>query len=152
MVLARPDERETRPYHFSLRLSMMIRSSSYSPIACWILARTSSLVTWSLYVYEVGTDFLVGNMVFVCIRSWWMLIDVTSINWLLRLQRLEVMLQRHNQLCGDTAASAYFCSDSWLFATATEQTWGFDRRSQSLLQLLRLLQLKKKKKVALLSL
>ena len=48
MVLARPDERETWPYHYSMRLFTMVRSSC-GPIACWILARTSSLVTWSLY-------------------------------------------------------------------------------------------------------
>ena len=38
-LLARPDERETSPYHYSLRLFTMVR----------ILARTSPLVTWSLY-------------------------------------------------------------------------------------------------------
>ena len=48
MVLARPDERETCPYHRSLRLFTMARSLC-GPIACWNLARTSSLVTWSLY-------------------------------------------------------------------------------------------------------
>ena len=49
MVLARPDERETWPYHCSLRLFVIIKRSLCGPIACWILARTSSLVTWSLY-------------------------------------------------------------------------------------------------------
>ena len=49
MVLARPDERETRPYHCSLRLFTMLRRSSCGPIACWILAMTSSLLTWSLF-------------------------------------------------------------------------------------------------------
>ena len=49
MDLARPDERETWPYLCSLRLFTIIRRSSCGPIACWILARTSSLVTWSLY-------------------------------------------------------------------------------------------------------
>ena len=49
IVLARPDERETRPYHCDLRLFTMVRRSSCGPIACWILARTSSLVTWSLH-------------------------------------------------------------------------------------------------------
>ena len=49
MVLARPDERETWPYHCSLRLFTMVRRSLCGPIACWILAWTSSLVTWSLY-------------------------------------------------------------------------------------------------------
>ena len=49
MVLARPDEQETWPYHCSLRLFTIVRRSSCDPTACWILARTSSLVTWSLY-------------------------------------------------------------------------------------------------------
>ena len=48
MVLARPDEWETWLYNCSLRLFTIIRSSC-GPMACWILARTSSLVTWSLY-------------------------------------------------------------------------------------------------------
>ena len=48
MVLARPDERETWPYHCSVRLFTIVRRSC-GQIACWILARTSSLVTWSLY-------------------------------------------------------------------------------------------------------
>ena len=39
----------TCPYHCSLRLFTIVRRSSSGPIACWILARTSSLVTWSLY-------------------------------------------------------------------------------------------------------
>ena len=49
MVLARPDEREACPYHCSLRLFTLVRRSSCGLIACWILARTFSLVTWSLY-------------------------------------------------------------------------------------------------------
>ena len=49
MVLARPDERETWPYHCSLRPLTIVRKSLCGPVACWILARTSSLVTWSLY-------------------------------------------------------------------------------------------------------
>ena len=49
MVLARPDEWETWPHHCSLRLFTIVRRSSCGPIACLILARTSSLVTWSLY-------------------------------------------------------------------------------------------------------
>ena len=42
MVLARPDERETWLYHCSLRHFTIVRRSSCGPIACWILARTSS--------------------------------------------------------------------------------------------------------------
>ena len=48
MILARPDERETCPYHSSLRLFTIVKRSSCGPIACWILAQASSLVTWSL--------------------------------------------------------------------------------------------------------
>ena len=44
IVLARPDEQETCPYHFSLHLFTMVRSSCCL-IACWILAQASSLVT-----------------------------------------------------------------------------------------------------------
>ena len=56
MVLARPDEREAWPYYCSLRLFTMVRGSSCGPIACWKLAWTSSLVTWSLYEMR-GTSF-----------------------------------------------------------------------------------------------
>ena len=49
MVLARPVELETWLYHCSLRLFTMVTMSSCGPIACWILARISSLVTFSLY-------------------------------------------------------------------------------------------------------
>ena len=49
VVLAKSEERETWSYHYSLRLFTMVRISSCGPIACWILARTSLLETWSLY-------------------------------------------------------------------------------------------------------
>ena len=48
MVLTTLNERETSSYYFSLRLFTMVRSSR-GPTVCWILAETSSLVTWSLY-------------------------------------------------------------------------------------------------------
>ena len=38
-----------RPYYCSLHLFMMVRSPSFGPIACWVLAWTSLLITWSLY-------------------------------------------------------------------------------------------------------
>ena len=50
MVLARPDKRETCPYDFSLHLFTMVRRSSCGPITWWILAQTSSLITWYLAV------------------------------------------------------------------------------------------------------
>ena len=49
IVLANPDDRVTRPYHFSLRLFTAVRKSSYGPMVFLILAFTSSLVMWSLY-------------------------------------------------------------------------------------------------------
>ena len=52
MVLARTDEWETCPYHCSLRLFTMVRSSC-GPIAYWILARSSSLVKF--FLYEMGS-------------------------------------------------------------------------------------------------
>ena len=55
MVLARPDERETCPYHCSLHLFTMVRRSSCGPSARWILARTSSSVTSSLYQMRTGS-------------------------------------------------------------------------------------------------
>ena len=48
MVLARPDDPETRPYHCSLRLFTPVKRSSCSPIACWLLAHIYSSVTWFL--------------------------------------------------------------------------------------------------------
>ena len=49
MVLTRPNEWETWPYYCSLHFFTIVRRNSCGPIACWILAWTSSLVTWSLY-------------------------------------------------------------------------------------------------------
>ena len=58
------NERETCPYHLSLHLFRMVRRSLCHPIACWILAQTSSLVTWSLYEMWVScscTSFQVAK-------------------------------------------------------------------------------------------
>ena len=49
LFLAGPHEGETCSYHFSLRFFTTVRRSSCGPNACWILAQTSMLVTWSLY-------------------------------------------------------------------------------------------------------
>ena len=48
MVLVRPNERETWPYHCSLRLFTMVLG----------------VFVWSDCLLDLGTDFLVGNMVF----------------------------------------------------------------------------------------
>ena len=47
IVFATPEDLEMWPYHLSFRFFTMVRSSC-TPIAFWILLRTSSFVTWSL--------------------------------------------------------------------------------------------------------
>ena len=66
-VLARPDERGTCPCHCSLRPFTIARSSC-GPIACWILARTSSLVKWSLY--EMCSILRLCLISMACILLW----------------------------------------------------------------------------------
>ena len=48
IVFAMPEDLEMWPYHLSIRFFTMVRRSSCTPIAFWILLRTSSFVTWSL--------------------------------------------------------------------------------------------------------
>ena len=75
MVLARPYERDIWPYHCSLRLFTMVRSSC-GPIACWILAQTFSLVTWSFvwdaYYLAVAPHFhgLYSSLKRYCEGTW----------------------------------------------------------------------------------
>ena len=49
IVFAMPEDLEMWPYHLSFRFFTMVRRSSCTPIAFWILLRTSSFVTWSLW-------------------------------------------------------------------------------------------------------
>ena len=48
IVFAMLEDLEMWPYHLSFRFFTMVRRSSCTPIAFWILLRTSSFVTWSL--------------------------------------------------------------------------------------------------------
>ena len=68
MVLARPDEQDTCLYHCSLHLFTMVRRSSCGLIISWILARTSSLVTWSLH--EMCSILLKHLISMACILLW----------------------------------------------------------------------------------
>ena len=43
-VFAMPEDLEIWPYHLSFRFFIMVRRSSCTPVAFWILLRTSSLV------------------------------------------------------------------------------------------------------------
>ena len=45
VVFAKPEDLETWPNHLSFRFLIRVGSSSYSPMAVWILLRTSSFVT-----------------------------------------------------------------------------------------------------------
>ena len=50
------------------RLFIMVRRCSCGPISCWILARTSSLVTWSLYeMRSILRKYLISM---ACILLW----------------------------------------------------------------------------------
>ena len=46
----------------------IVRRSSYGPIACWILAWTSSLVTWSLYVMHSTLWWHLISMACILVR------------------------------------------------------------------------------------
>ena len=48
IVFAMTEDLEVWPYHLSFRFFTMVRRSSCTPVAFWILLRTSSFVTWSL--------------------------------------------------------------------------------------------------------
>ena len=48
IVFNMPEDLKMWPYHLSFRFFTMVRRSSCTPIAFWILLRTSSFVRWSL--------------------------------------------------------------------------------------------------------
>ena len=50
IVLTSPDDLVMCPYHLSLRCLTVVRRSSWGPMACRVMFRTSSLEMWSLYV------------------------------------------------------------------------------------------------------
>ena len=49
IVFERPEDLETWPYHFSFLLLTVVSKSSYGPMACSILLRTSTFVMCSVY-------------------------------------------------------------------------------------------------------
>ena len=48
IVFAMPEDLEMWPYHLSFLFFTIVRRSSCTPVAFWILLRTSLFVTWSL--------------------------------------------------------------------------------------------------------
>ena len=70
MVLARPDKQQTCPYHCSLCLFTMVRRSLCGPIACWILAQTSSLVDprQNVQIFEVILFCKLHTVMYVCMH------------------------------------------------------------------------------------
>ena len=68
MILARPDEQGTCPYHCSLHLFKMVKRSLCGQIAHWILAQTFLLVTWSLFeIHSILQKHLIS---IACILLW----------------------------------------------------------------------------------
>ena len=84
MPLARPDVRETWPYHCSLYLFTMVGRSSCGPTACWILARTSSWVTWSFLrcVVSCGSISLPWFVFFFGALLWGFMIHKHTGRWM----------------------------------------------------------------------
>ena len=48
IVFAMTEDLEMWPYHLSIRFFAMVRRSSCTPVAFWILLRSSLFVTWSV--------------------------------------------------------------------------------------------------------
>ena len=72
IVFAMPEDLEMWPYHLSFRFFAMVGRSSCTPIAFWILLRTSSFVTWSLYSevsYSISSQGLGSFSLFLLSRS-----------------------------------------------------------------------------------
>ena len=120
MVFARPDERETWPYHFSLRLFTMVRRSSCGPIACWILARTSLLVPWSL-LSGCPNQFLnklhkvqnsAARLVFKARKQEHVKTFLQKLHWLPVHSRIQY---RISTLCYDSFSETYplYLSSAW---------------------------------------
>ena len=57
IVFAKSEDLEIWPNLLSFRFLTKVRSLSYSPMAAWIFLQTSSLATWSLYMYEMFNSF-----------------------------------------------------------------------------------------------
>ena len=115
MVLTRPDERETCPYHLSLRLFTMLRRSLCGPVACRISAQTSSLVKWSLYekrsilrwhVISMARILLCSSAVRVHDSQAYRKMDVTrdQIGRILELKEMLLSFQRGSP-CQDPAVN-----------------------------------------------
>ena len=97
MVLAK---RETWPYHCSLRLFTMIRRSSCSSIACWILAQTSSFVTWSCMrcVVSCGSNSFPWFVFFFWALLWGSMIHKHTEIWMRHVSASVVSETERNTL------------------------------------------------------
>ena len=100
MVLGRPDKRETWPYHCSLRLFTIVTRSSCGPTACWILARTSLLVTWSLY--EMCSLVRYHPISMACILLWSSAVRVQDTQV---YRKMDVTRERISRILGFTKKS-----------------------------------------------
>ena len=74
IVFAMPEDHETWPYHLSFRFFTMVRRSSCTPIAFWILLRTFSLVTClcrkcSEVSYSISSQGLLDSSLDFCCQG-----------------------------------------------------------------------------------
>ena len=110
MVLARPDEQETWPYCSSLHLFTMVRRPSRGPVACWIMARTFSLVTCGSYMHlKAEAQYTLCN--------WLYLRDITNMilfNFAFKCESFEHLLFLYGFV-------VYFRETVYLFSNLVEQ-------------------------------
>ena len=109
IVFARPAERNTWPHHCSLCLLTMVRRFSCGPIACWILARTSSLVTWSLY----GCSILRQQLISMDCILWSSAVRVPDLQACSEMdatrERIICILELREILCHSKLVQLYLC-------------------------------------------
>ena len=107
MVLARPDKWKTWPYHCSFHLFTTIRKSLCGPIAYWILTRTSSLVTWSLY--EICTILRKHLLSMACILLWSSAVRVhdSQVYRKMDVTRVHISISFHKR-ANDSGLTFYF--------------------------------------------
>ena len=70
MVLVRPDERETWPYHCSLHLFMMVRKSSWGPVACLIILSFKIYQILHIYsprVINIISEYFIAVVIFIAV-------------------------------------------------------------------------------------
>ena len=102
IVFAMPQDLEMWPYHLSFRFFTMVRRSSCTPIAVWILLQTSSQqnpeCNWSAW-WSPNHDtysLLIGK----CVHNWnalWITVQVINIKCKVSVNECELVLWSKNE-------------------------------------------------------